>query len=73
MNFLLAGILCTMFLYVLSETTFVFEKVASFFTRTEYVRSAEGKSLESFLESHYEIICLLGPAILIIVVTSTYI
>ena len=74
LNFLLAGIVFTLVLYVLSETSLVFESISSFFTGREILESErESKSSKLFLESHYELGCLLGPMILFSICTLTYI
>lgn len=73
LNCLLAGITITLLLYVLSETTLIFESVGNFFTGSEMQENAhKSKSLASFLKSHHEIVCMLGPLILMSFVMVTY-
>jgi len=64
LNFLIAGVLFTFVLYVLAETTHSFEHITTFFTGMQISDETRGeKSVEHFLETHYLLLCLVGPVV----------
>ena len=70
LNFLIAGCIFTLVLYVLSETTDVFESISKFFTGvTIATKAREEKSLEKFIDSHYTFLLLIVPCIIAAILT----
>ena len=73
LNFLIAGLVFTFMMYVLSETTLLFEHIAHYFAGVPLPDSnTNTKSLEKFLAEHHTILCLAGPALILLLVTSHY-
>ena len=71
---MIAGLIFTFTLYVLSETTFFFERIAEFFTGIQPPATAKSdKSLERFFADHYTKLCMVGPALVFILVAYFYI
>ena len=64
MNLVIGAILFTLILYVLAETTNLFENLQQFFLGKSIDDGrSEPKSIQSFIESHYMFLCLIGPVI----------
>lgn len=64
LNFVIACCLFTGLLYALCETTFLFENLsATLSNKTITITDADrqAKSVEHFLETHYVMLCLIGP------------
>lgn len=60
-------------LYTLSETTLIFEKISHVFTGLPMPdNNGSSKSLASFMETHYKLLCLAGPFILCALFGANY-
>lgn len=74
LNFLIAGLVFTFAMYMLSETTLFFERTSNFFTGIQSpAPNGQEKSVERFFANHYTMICLFGPTMVIILVAMFYI
>ena len=71
LNFVIAGCILTLVLYVLSETTYLFETISHFFTGLTIQRDPRGgdKSIEKFIDSHYTLLLLIVPCIFAAILT----
>ena len=73
LNFIIAGLVFTFVMYVLSETTLLFEYIAHYLTDAPAPDpNTNDKSLEKFLAEHHTILCLAGPALIHLLVISHY-
>jgi len=73
LNFAIAGICFTFVLYVLSETTTFFETISHKLTGLDLPQaSLSDKSFERFLASHYALLCLFGPCVVLTVAAIFY-
>jgi len=64
LNFLIAGILFLLIVYVLAETTYLFEGASEFLTGKPVEKATEeAKSVESFAEDNFGLLLMVGPVI----------
>lgn len=75
LNFLIAGVIFTLLVYMLAETTDVFERIARCFSGAPAPSSPEqtDSSLKSFFDSHCCVLCMVGPLIGLLVCLIYYI